>query len=70
MLAVGDRSFRKKCLEKISALKARGCTFLFVSHNQEDIRFLCERAIWIEKGQVQRAGPVDEILVAYNATMA
>lgn len=69
MLTVGDASFRKKCLERISALKARGCTFLLVSHNIEDIRFLCQRAVWIEQGQVRAAGLVDDVVAQYTQAM-
>ncbi len=69
MLTVGDQSFRKKCRERIGALKARGCTFLLVSHSPDDIKFLCQRAVWIHQGEVKLAGDVDTVLAEYNKVM-
>jgi len=66
ILAVGDADFRKKCLRRIQELKEKQTTFLFVSHNSDQIRFLCNRAVWIEHGEVRRDGPVGEVLDAYE----
>lgn len=70
LLSVGDANFRKKCLERISALKARGCTFLLVSHSVDDIRFLCQRAVWIHQGEVRAAGLVDDVVAEYTKFLA
>ena len=66
VLAVGDADFQAKCCARILELKARGTTFLFVSHSEEQIRFLCSRVIWIEHGVVVADGGVEEVLRAYE----
>jgi ABC-type polysaccharide/polyol phosphate transport system ATPase subunit len=65
VLAVGDQSFQTKCLERISRMRTQGVTILFVSHSLDMVRRLCHRAIWLDRGQVQASGPVDEVVVAY-----
>ena len=53
VLAVGDMAFQKKCLEKMrSAAKVDGRTVLYVSHNMNTIRTLCDRCIVLEKGKM------------------
>ena len=65
VLAVGDGSFQKKCLGKLSDLSGGGRTVLFVSHNLAAVSALCDRAIWLEKGRVVSDGPSREIVDAY-----
>ena len=50
VLAVGDIEFQERCLEKISELKKKGITLLFVSHDLGKIRQVSQRTIWLEKG--------------------
>lgn len=73
VLAVGDASFQKKCLEKIHEVAKRdGRTILFVSHNLEAVQNLCERSIYLERGGVKMIGPTDQVVAAYlnhQATM-
>jgi len=66
ILAVGDSDFRKKCLGRIRELRQKQTTFLFVSHNADHIRFLCDRAVWIEHGVTKSQGPVADVLDAYE----
>lgn len=56
VLAVGDQDFQRKCLRQISVLKQQGVTIVLVSHNLSDIETLCDRAIWINEGQVAADG--------------
>lgn len=62
VLAVGDHQFQLKCLKRIRQLQQQGVTILFVSHNFEDVRNLCHRAIWLDRGIVRADGRVGEIL--------
>ncbi|MCM8803499.1 MAG: ABC transporter ATP-binding protein, partial [Candidatus Omnitrophica bacterium] len=60
VLAVGDISFQKKSLGKMEGLTKEGRTILFVSHNMGAIRSLCEKVIWLEKGNIKKIGKTDE----------
>jgi ABC-type polysaccharide/polyol phosphate transport system ATPase subunit len=62
VLAVGDYSFQRKCLDRIREMQADGVTILFVSHDFEAIQNLCTRAIWLEEGKLQAQGGVDEVI--------
>ncbi len=53
VFAVGDLHFRSKCIERIMDYKERGKTMLFCSHSLYDVRQICERSIWLRKGEVQ-----------------
>jgi lipopolysaccharide transport system ATP-binding protein len=66
VLAVGDAAFRAKCWRALHAMKAAGKTMVWVSHAGEDLRQLCDRAIWLERGVVVADGPIDEVLAAYD----
>ncbi len=65
VLAVGDAAFQKKCLGKIGDVAHGGRTVLFVSHNHQAVRRLCERCIWLEEGRIQQIGPSNDVLDAY-----
>jgi len=64
VLAVGDAAFQTKCIEKIAEFRKAGKTLLCVSHTAM-IRELCDRAIWLDHGELILAGPVGEVLDAY-----
>ncbi|MDW8057722.1 MAG: polysaccharide ABC transporter ATP-binding protein [Bacteroidia bacterium] len=67
VLAVGDIEFQKKCLNKMENVSQKsGRTVLFVSHQMGQIRRLCNRAIWLEEGQVRMIGPTLEVVAAYE----
>ena len=65
VLAVGDAEFQRKCLGKIAEIERTGRTILFVSHNLDAVQRLCQRAVWLERGQVVAQGPTSEVLQAY-----
>lgn len=65
VLAVGDEAFQRKCLKRIADFKRRGKTILFVSHDLDAVRKLCDRAIWLEAGQVQAKGLTREVVDRY-----
>jgi ABC-2 type transport system ATP-binding protein len=66
VLAVGDASFQKRCLERIADLQGAGRTIVFVSHDLGTMRELCQRAIWLEEGRVMVDGPADRAIGLYT----
>jgi lipopolysaccharide transport system ATP-binding protein len=67
VLAVGDLEFQKKCLGKMQEVSESGRTIVFVSHQMNQIRRLCERAFWLDGGQIREAGPANQIVGAYES---
>lgn len=66
VLAVGDMAFQKKCLDKMSdAAKQEGRTILYVSHNMNTIRQLCDRCIVLKQGKIVFEGDVEEAIGIY-----
>ena len=66
VLAVGDMAFQTKCLKKMrEAAKQDGRTVLYVSHNMNTIRKLCDRCIVLDKGKVVFEGNVEEAIAIY-----
>lgn len=66
VLAVGDMAFQKKCLDKMrDAAKKEGRTVLYVSHNMNTIRQLCDRCVVLDKGRVVFEGDVEEAIGVY-----
>lgn len=66
VLSVGDQAFQRKCQAKIAELADGEKTILFVSHQQEAVRALCPRAIWLHEGRIEMDGPTSEVLRAYS----
>jgi ABC-type polysaccharide/polyol phosphate transport system ATPase subunit len=65
VLAVGDQSFQQKCYEHLHKLRARGCTIVLVSHDLDSVNRFCERAIWLNHGQLAADGSTDRTIEAY-----
>jgi homopolymeric O-antigen transport system ATP-binding protein len=65
VLAVGDATFHRKCLGKMSAVAHEGRAILFVSHNLEAVQRLCDRCIWIDAGHVRLDGDTGSVVRAY-----
>jgi lipopolysaccharide transport system ATP-binding protein len=68
VLAVGDINFQKKCLGKMGEVAKRGRTIVLVSHQLNQIRRLCHRAVWIDAGQVCQSGLTADVVGAYEAS--
>lgn len=64
-LGVGDALFQKKCSARLHALKAKGVTLLFVSHDVFSVRQLCERALLVEKGCLISYGDSEAVTSDY-----
>ncbi len=70
VLAVGDMAFQKKCLDKMrSAATVQGRTVLYVSHNMNTIRRLCDRCIVLDKGKIIFNGDVEEAISIYSQNL-
>jgi ABC-type polysaccharide/polyol phosphate transport system ATPase subunit len=69
VLAVGDSAFQVKCFDKILDFRRRGKSILCVSHVPALLQQLCDRAIWIDHGDVMLEGPVGEVADAYAGRM-
>ena len=65
VLAVGDAAFQKKCLGKMENFAQSGRTVLFVSHNMDAVRTLCQRAILFDGGKIRADGSVDSVVEDY-----
>jgi len=70
VLAVGDLKFQKKCLGKMSDVARAGRTVVLVTHQMNQIRRLCHRALWIDGGTLRLAGPTNEAVSAYESAMS
>jgi ABC-2 type transport system ATP-binding protein len=68
VLGVGDQAFYARCLEKIKSFQRDGRTIVLASHSTELIKMLCQRALWIERGQVVQLGSAAEVVAAYQAS--
>lgn len=66
VLAVGDYEFQQKCIGKMKDVANNGRTILFVSHSLPAIKQLCRTGIYLEKGFLKAAGPVQEVLSIYQ----
>jgi lipopolysaccharide transport system ATP-binding protein len=67
VLAVGDESFQKKCMEWMEAFLDRGGTLLICSHSMYHVQKLCRHVLWIREGRVERYGDAMEVSQAYLA---
>lgn len=65
VLAVGDAQFQNKCIGKMEDVGQSGRTILFVSHNMQAVRRLCDRAIYLRNGKVIFDGAVDQAIALY-----
>ncbi|MFP5246101.1 MAG: ABC transporter ATP-binding protein [Thermoanaerobaculia bacterium] len=65
VLSVGDEEFSAKCIAKIQEMKYRGVTLLFVTHQLDQVRNLCDRALWLDHGMVEAIGDPMRVVDAY-----
>lgn len=68
ILAVGDSAFQEKSKKRMLELMGGGTTVLFVSHDLEQIREMCDKALWLDHGHVKMFGPTKEVCDAYQPT--
>lgn len=65
VLAVGDEEFSARCIAKIQEMKLRGVTLVFVTHQLDQVRNLCDRALWLDHGMVEAIGDPMRVVDAY-----
>jgi lipopolysaccharide transport system ATP-binding protein len=68
ILSVGDAAFAQKCMRFIHKFKENG-TLLFVAHDPAAVSALCDRAIWMDKGQIRMDGSTKDVTFAYQAAL-
>lgn len=69
VLSVGDLRFQEKCFRRLEELQRGGTTVLFASHDESQVRRLCQRVVWLARGRMQASGGPDEVYDAYQASM-
>ncbi len=65
-LSVGDAAFKEKCSKRIDEIREGGATILFVSHAIGEVKRICNKAIWIHKGEFKAAGSTIEVIDKYQ----
>ncbi len=69
-LSVGDAYFQQKCMGKIRAFKNDGGSIIFVSHDMNAVKILCDRAILLDHGIKIEEGEPDQVINTYNFLLA
>jgi lipopolysaccharide transport system ATP-binding protein len=64
-LSVGDQHFQKKSLDRIRRLIDAGSTLVFCSHNLYQVKSLCNKVLWLERGRARMLGAADQVVDAY-----
>ena len=68
VLSVGDFRFQEKCQRRIQEMLDKGTTLLFVSHSIDQVEELCNKVVWLEKGNVRMFGDCKEIAEIYRTS--
>jgi lipopolysaccharide transport system ATP-binding protein len=68
-LSVGDEAFQRKCFARIEKMREAGTTILFVSHSAQTVIQLCDRALWLDAGQLQMDGAPKQVIDAYHKAL-
>lgn len=66
ILSVGDADFQEKSRKRMQELMSGGTTVLFVSHTLEQVRQMCNKVLWLERGQILAFGETEEICRKYE----
>jgi len=69
VLAVGDQSFQEKCLATFDDIRRAGKTIVFVSHQLESVRRVCDRAMLVRGGRAEKIGDPDEVIAYYRRSL-
>jgi lipopolysaccharide transport system ATP-binding protein len=70
VLAVGDAAFQQKCFQKIHEFRNSGKSLLCVSHATGMVQELCDKAIWLDHGEIVMSGAISDVMEAYNGRRA
>ena len=66
VLSVGDFRFQQKCEERIQNMRDKGTTILFVSHSLEQVEKICNKIVWLSKGNMKMFGDAQKICEQYR----
>lgn len=69
-LSVGDAYFQQKCMRKITEFKENGGSIVFVSHDMNAVKILCDRALLLDHGMAVEAGEPEQVINTYNFLLA
>ena len=67
-LATGDADFKARSSAKVDEIRSEASTVFLVSHSDATIRALCDRVLWMHRGELIADGPTDVVMTAYEAT--
>jgi hypothetical protein len=70
VLAVGDESFTRRCLDRLARMRQRGVTMVLVSHDLDLVASFTDRALYLERGRVVADGPSDAVVARYRSDAA
>ena len=68
VLATGDKAFQLKCEKRMQELLAGGTTLLFVSHSSAAVKRMCQKALWLDAGEMMMTGDADEVVQVYESS--
>ena len=66
ILAVGDYEFQKKCYKRMEEMMSGGTTVIFVSHDEVQVRKMCDHAVWLSEGMMQAIGSANDVCRMYK----
>lgn len=69
VLSAGDMAFQNKCRQRMEEMIAKAHLIVMVSHDLESLSEFCNRAIWLDHGQIRRAGSTDDVIAEYTDAM-
>jgi ABC-type polysaccharide/polyol phosphate transport system ATPase subunit len=69
VLSVGDVAFQEKCITRMSKFRDSGATVLMVSHSISQVKEICQRAIWLDHGEIKKQGDAEEVCKSYQHAM-
>jgi ABC-type polysaccharide/polyol phosphate transport system ATPase subunit len=70
VLSVGDEAFQRKSYARMQEFREQGATILLVSHSMDLIQQMCQRAAWLDHGQLKAVGKPEEVIQAYRQSQA
>ena len=68
-LGVGDAAFQRKCAARMAEHRARGVTFVVVSHDVARLRGTCDRMLWLDAGRIRAIGDPPSVIAQYAASL-
>jgi ABC-type polysaccharide/polyol phosphate transport system ATPase subunit len=69
VLGAGDAAFLEKARQRVRSLMNRAKAMVMVSHNLTTVKTMCDRVLWLVRGQIHQSGPPAEVIQAYEAYM-